>query len=154
MASDQELSLTWFSICEEVLSKISGVDAFYDAIKIWVERPQVLNRRLVGSYIIQSFLTAKCSDMFTKLLTMKETILREDMFSLIERCKEENKGIDKDVVEVKIRSLLPRESSKYCNVLELVIQGMVHSPAVLNDLFLQSLEKSIVFETCLFRITV
>ena len=129
MASDQELSLTWFLVHEEVLSKTSTTDVFFNALKIWIERPQVLNRRLLGSYIIQSLLTTKSSDLLAQIFSLirSEPVLREDLLSLVASYGREinyqNRNVD-CVVDVKIRSLLPRESSKFCNVLEMIVQGI------------------------------
>jgi hypothetical protein len=125
MASDKELRLKWFFVYDEILSKISTADAFFNAVKIWIERPQVLNRRLVGSYIIQSFLTAKYSDLLAQIFAMTQSgpVLRENLLSLMERYEGKIDEEDKSVVDLIIRSLLPRESSKYCNVLEMIIQG-------------------------------
>ena len=128
MASDQEWSFCWFLVYEEVLSKISTTDVFFNALKIWIERPQVLNRRLLGSHIIQSFLTTKCGDLLAQIfsLTRSEPITKEKLLSLMTSFEEEIDDQDRSVgclVDVKIRSLLPRESNKYCNVLEMVVQG-------------------------------
>lgn len=127
MASDKELKLKWFFVHEEILSKISTADAFFDAVKIWVERPQVVNRRLIGSYILQSFLTSKYKDLLSQIFAMTQSgkVLRENLLGLMQSYEGEIKEENKHVVDVKIRSLLPRESSKYCNVLEIIIQGRV-----------------------------
>ena len=128
MASDKELKLKWFFVHEEILSKISTADTFFDAVKIWVERPQVVNRRLIGSYVLQSFLTSKYKDLLAQIFAMTQSgeVLRENLLGLMQSYEGEIKEEDKHVVDVKIRSLLPRESSKYCNVLEMIIQGTAY----------------------------
>lgn len=126
MASDKELP-SWFLVHEECLSKISTADAFLDAVNIWIERPQVLNRRLLGSYLLQTFLTSNYGNFLAKIFAMRQSgpILRERLLGLVKIHEERVEEEDKSVAEVKIRSLLPRESSKYCNVLEIIIQGRV-----------------------------
>lgn len=140
MASDKEL-LGWFFVHEECLAKISTADAFLTAVDIWIERPQVLNRRLLGSYILHSFLTSNYENFLAKIFTMKQSgpVLRESLLELVKSHEERVEEEDKSVAEIKIRSLLPRETSKYCNVLEIIIQGRVRN---------ESRKFEAMFETC------
>ena len=128
MASDKEL-LSWFLVHKECLSKISAAEAFFNAVNIWIERPQVLNRRLLGSFILHSFLTSNYGNFLAKLFAMKQsgTVLRETLLGLVKSHEEKVEEENKSVAEIIIRSLLPRESSKYCNVLEIIIQGRVRN---------------------------
>ena len=128
MASDKEL-MSWFLVHEECLSKIPSAEAFFNAVNTWIERPQVLNRRLLGSFILHSLSTSNYGNFLAKLFATKQsgTVLRETLLGLVKSHEEKVEEENKSVAEIKIRSLLPRESSKYCNVLEIIIQGRVRN---------------------------
>lgn len=128
MASNKECSFQWCSVYEETLSKLSTTNVFFNAVTIWIERPQVLNRRLIGSYILKTFkLALKKCDFLAKISIMTRqngNILKGDFMRIVESYEGEIKEGENGAVNVKLRSLLPRETNKHSNVLELIIEGI------------------------------
>lgn len=121
----------WRLVHEVILDRTYDLKTFFNAVKIWIERPQVLNRRLAGSYALQSFQTTKHEQMLSSVYAMSEDngpISREKLLGLQNKF-ESITGIDKSLEEnalmVDIITLLPRQSHKYNNVSEIIIQGTV-----------------------------
>lgn len=119
----------WYLVHEVILDCTCDEETFFNAINVWLERPQVLNRRLVGSYFLQSFQTTKRDEILSRIFAMSDengSIPREHLLQL--QSNHENKvanstSIPEDVLEIKIRTLIPRQSNKYKNVSEVIIQG-------------------------------
>lgn len=121
----------WRLAHEVILDRTYDLKTFFNAIKIWIERPQVLNRRLVGSYVLQSFQTTKHEEILSSVYAMSEDsepISREKLLGLqnkFENTIENDKGLEENALMVDIRTLLPRQSHKYKNVSEVIVQGIV-----------------------------
>ena len=121
----------WRLVHEVILDCTYDFKMFFNAVKIWIERPQVLNRRLVGSYVLQSFQTTKREQMLSSVYAMSEEsapISREKLLGLqnkFENIIGNDKSLEENALMVDIRTLLPRQSHKYKNVSEVIIQGTV-----------------------------
>lgn len=122
MASTKE----WDFVCEEMLGKPSTLEAFFNAINVWVERPQVINRRLTGSSVLQSFSTGSTSEFSSKIfqLAQDEIITKNQLIGLSESCSSEVENFHNNTItEVIIREIFPRETNKH-KMLEVIVEGI------------------------------
>ena len=124
--------MRWKSVCE--VSTTSDFRGFLKALEIWIERPHVVNRRLMGALILKEVFVSAAES-----LGLASLILHEKLFQVTDTGCEpsivQRGGLDllkvsgetaedeKKTGLVILRKLLPRQLDREDPMFELVVIG-------------------------------
>ena len=105
-------------------------EGFNRALFVWIQKPQVLNRRLCGNKTICQFemlLTSPVSEIFNKrhhlVQLVKIDSTEEHIKNTMKNCFHKSE-IDENSMKVILRDLMPKEMERYRTVRELIVIGM------------------------------
>jgi len=140
------IQVGWISVNSATTT--SDFSGFLKAVDVWIERPHVVNRRLMGALIVQrtsvEYLTSKDLERSVKLLCddqengnkERRTTKHDDIYVITKsdaeanvlesRGKENHSGArvcEEDRSTVIVRKLLPKQIDKNDAIFELVILG-------------------------------
>ena len=145
MADSCDIQVGWISVNSATTT--SDFSGFLKAVDVWIERPHVVNRRLMGALIVQrtsvEYLTHKDLERSMKLLfddqskfqengkkdheTTKHDDIHAGEANVPESCgKETYSGArvnEEDRSTVIVRKLLPKQIDRKDAIFELVILG-------------------------------
>ena len=107
-------------------------EGFNRALFVWIQKPQVLNRRLCGNKTICQFemlLTSSVSEIFNKRHNLVQHVkidsTEEHIKNTMKDCFHQSEmDENSNRMKVILRELMPKEMERYRTVRELIVIGM------------------------------
>lgn len=137
--ADEREKVVLESACHISWSKVHEIpiectqELFLDSLKVWIDKPHVVNRRLSGSLTLKrAFLTRTSHDDLISFATTGPVTAAEDICSKIDEYQNaDDVAVNSSSVEIVLRRLLPRLMAKSDRLVEIVVIGKNISAIIL-----------------------